>query len=719
MRLALLLWTVAAPAALLAQTAGTSALRARGYAVLPEPRNVQLDPGDFSFGPQWRIESGATAEIDVLREELQERFKLRLASGGQGGVLRMAIVPGSVPAGEKPEAAEQAYRLDLSPRVIEIRANAATGLFYGIETLVQLLRKNNGQLQLPEGRIVDWPDLPFRAIYWDDAHHLDRPEYLKRAMRTAAFFKINAFALKLEGHFQYRSAPALVEPYAFSPAELRELTAYGLRYHIQLVPFLDGPGHIAFILKHPEYARLREYPESNYQLCATNPDSYKLLEGMYQDLLDANPGVKYFYLSTDEPYYVGLANNSQCHEADRARELGSVGKLLAEFLDRAAGYLHDRGRTVIFWGEHPLKPADVPFLPSYLVNGELNDQTFNAAFKARGIRQTIYVSTQGEERMFPDYAILPAAEKLHRGRAGMPRVPDAIHKITADPALQDADVFGTVVAAWADAGLHTETFWLGYAAISAAAWNPAAGDSSNAFYPLFYGRTAVRMDRVYQLMSRQAQFYTDTWDTGPSKAPKPILGNSQGMFDKPRPANDQSVPLPPPSGDSTWTRDNARRLEVAAAAMLENRELFGLLDENLGRVEFNRYNLEVFRSIALLCRQNLELLSSLGIIDKLLRDGTPAGIDKALQKAREIRDARNAAWSQATEVWGRSWYPRVAEANGRRFLHELDDIKDHVPDRTVDMSYLIYRELLLPFDEWAEQVRPGSRLEWKQLPRVR
>ena len=77
---------------------------------------------------------------------------------------------------------------------------------------------------LPEGEIVDWPDLRLRQIYWDDAHHLDRLDALKQAIRQAAFFKINGFAIKLEGHFQYKSAPALVEPQALSAAKLQELT---------------------------------------------------------------------------------------------------------------------------------------------------------------------------------------------------------------------------------------------------------------------------------------------------------------------------------------------------------------------------------------------------------------------------------------------------------------------------------------------------------------
>jgi hypothetical protein len=50
----------------------------------------------------------------------------------------------------------------------------------------------------------------------------------------------------------------------------------------------------------------------------------------------------------------------------------------------------------------------------------------------------------------------------------------------------------------------------------------------------------------------------------------------------------------------------------------------------------------------------------------------------------------------------------VAEANGRKFLHELDDVKDHLPDRTTDMSYLVYRQLLLPFDDWVRKIQTSG-----------
>lgn len=234
---------------------------------------------------------------------------------------------------------------------------------------MQLLRPRDGGLYVPQCRITDWPDVHLRHIYWDDAHHLARLPELKRAVRQAAFFKINGFTLKLEGHFQFASAPALVEPYALSPAEYQELTDYGLRYHVQVIPYLDAPGHIAFILKHPEYAKYRSFPDSNYQMCATNPEAVKFLSGMFQELADANRGGKFIYFSTDEPYYVGMADNSTCREKAAAAQLGSVGKLLAQFITQIAEPLHKQGRTVMFWGEFPLVVSDIESLPPYMVNG--------------------------------------------------------------------------------------------------------------------------------------------------------------------------------------------------------------------------------------------------------------------------------------------------------------------------------------------------------------
>ncbi len=724
----------------LLSAAGTSPLYERGYTVMPEPQRVTLSGSDFQFSSDWRLELGAGLKlgdtpVEALEEDLESRFHLRLRAQHAGrSVLRLSIAANSAMVGaaqdrDKQALASQAYKIDLAKQVVSITANGPVGLFYGVETLVQMLKPRNGALWLPEGQIEDWPDLQLRQIYWDDAHHLDRPETLKRAIRQAAFFKINGFALKLEGHFQFKSAPAIVEPYALTPAEFQDLTNYGLKYHVQLIPYLDAPGHVAFILKHPEYATLREYPDSNYELCVTNPDSYKLMFGMFQDLIDANKGVKYFYLSTDEPYYVGLANNSQCQEALRAKELGSVGKLLAEFIAKTANYLHDRGRTVIFWGEYPMKPDDLVSLPRHLVNGEVAGLEFDPVFKRLGIREMIYTSSEGEEKLFPDYFALPTSKRLHPETQSAQRVQDTFSQISDGSARRDADLIGMVNAGWADMGLHPETFWLGYATAASAAWHPRSPDpreSMSAFYPLFYGANTVRMDRVYQLMSTQAQVWADSWDTIQSIARKGIWGNSTGVYETRRPAHDQAITLPPaPESslkyNSDWAERNSRRLQLIEEALPENDELTGLLHENLKRADTNRYNLAVFVSIARLYRQNLEMLRAIREMDGLLKTAFAAAernqakaalqaVDRALDAANAIQWARNSALVEARQTWYKSWYPRVAEANGRKFLHEVDDVKDHLPDRTTDMSYLVYREMLLPFGEWVERIRAARNL---------
>jgi hexosaminidase len=731
--------------------AAESALFVRGYTVIPAPQKVILRETEFRVDSSWRLVLGqevppGDVAVEALKQDLKARFDLTLREGrtdaGESTLL-LDIRPGSVPIGkaldkDQDVLAEQAYQIKLLSKEIRITANASPGLFYGVETLVQMLKPHQGKLLLPEGELTDWPDLQLRLIFWDDAHHLERMDAFKKAIRQAAFYKINAIAVKLEGHFQFRSVPALVEPYALSPAELQELTDYGLRYHLQFIPWLDGPAHVAFILKHPEYARLRAFPDSNYEFCVTNPDTVDLLLGMFGELIEANKGVKYIYFSTDEPYYVGMADNAQCRESPRARELGTPGKLEAEFITRIAGPLHQRGRTVVFMGEYPLQPGDIEALPPYLVSTVVNGPPFDLLYKARGIRQMIHTFTQGEERLFPNYFVLPDSERLHKPqRRETPRVQDGFEMISFHSARKQADLLGIINAGWADAGLHPETFWLGYVCINAVGWRPGTPDAQEtmrSFYRIFYGPGARDVERLYRLMSRQAQFWSDSWETVDSTSTKPIFGNSREIFSTKRLREDQTIPLPPPpSGQdltysSSWARTCRGRLRLAARFRVENDELMRLLSANVEKAEFNRYNLEVLQSIAKICRQNLEFLGGLGRIDELFisaqiasREGEAEkaldAIDQAFELVREIHRQRNRVFRDAVQVWYQTWYPRVAEGNGRRFLHDLDDVKDHVPDRTIDMSFLIYRQLQLPFGEWHSQVQ-AARNSYAQKNRL-
>ena len=311
--------------------------------------------------------------------------------------------------------------------------------------------------------------------------------------------------------------------------------------------------------------------------------------------------------------------------------------------------------------------------------------------------------------------------RLHPKSPDHGRVTEMFNRISFTSARQQSDLMGTIVAGWADAGLHPETFWLGYATGPAAAWHPASTspvELTNSFYDLFYGPGARNMGRLYQLMSEQAQIWDDIWEDVASSARVPIWGNSDKIFHPPKPAGDQTLPvLPVPSAGALaighdWKQENSKRLEIATAALPENDELLDLLYANLERVRDNRYSLEVFLSIVGFYRQNLEMILDLGeMSDRLKTAQTAAGrgdggealaaLDEALNTAAGIQRRRNRALQDATATWYQTWFPRVAEANGRRYLDQVDNVKDHRPVRTVDMSYLVYRELLYPLGDWA------------------
>ncbi len=715
-----------------------SPLFARGYTVIPEPQNVVLEAKDIPFGESWQLKldksvASNDVAVETLREDLDSRFHVTLgAAGNPGGFLSLRIAPGSVPIGEaqdsnKSALEEQAYRITLRNETITVTANAPAGLFYGVETFIQLVKPERGKLWVPEGEMVDWPDVRLREIFWDELGHLDHFDVLEQAIRRAAFFKVNAVALRLNEHFQYASAPALVDPYALSPAQLQELTDYGLHYHIQVIPYLDGPAHVNFILERQSYKNLREFPESAFEMCSTNPDTYKLLEGMYQDLMNANKGVQYFHLSTDEAWFVGMADNDQCHEAEHAKVLGSPSKMWVEYTNKTAAYLQDRGRKVIFWGEEPLQAKDIPLLPQGLINGEVYSTAYNTAFHAHGIGQMIYTNSQPDDPLFPPNAVLSPKEQVHP-HVTEDRSAQVFNEISFTSARREADIMGAGVYAWGDLGPHPETFWLGYAVGAAAAWHPGSPDPrelAESFYRLFYGQGVTQMGRLYQLMSTQAQFFASSWDSEPSGALPLIFGYSYGIG--PFVPSIETLPLPPvPTADylrlqGNWPQENSRRMDLAGKFLSENDELMNLLYTNLPGVQFNHYNLEVYLSIAKLCRQNLLMLKGLEEINddlekaqdhaaKLRYPQAVDALDAAIEIAGKIRDERNQALQAVTATWDKTWFPRVREANGRQVAPGPQPFVDTATSddarrRQEGLLYLIDREFLLPFGDWVNQVQ--------------
>jgi hypothetical protein len=159
-----------------------SPLYGRGNTVIPEPQKVTIGERDFPFGSDWQLqlERGVEARdvaVTGLIEDLAERFNLTLESHNAGRhrakLISFLIAPNSVSVEQSAERdreiiAQQAYALDLAPDRIKITANSSQGLFYGVQTLLQLIKPQAGNLWLPEAhppdRTIDMSYLVYRQL---------------------------------------------------------------------------------------------------------------------------------------------------------------------------------------------------------------------------------------------------------------------------------------------------------------------------------------------------------------------------------------------------------------------------------------------------------------------------------------------------------------------------------------------------------------------------
>lgn len=690
-----------------------TALWARGYAAVPYPRNVTLTGKDVVLPPGWSVAVGHGVKpddvaIESLLAGVAERFGVGPAvdETAADGTVVLEVHAGTVAPGAPPAIATQGYRLETRSAHVHLVGNSLQGLFYGVQTLLQLMRQAPGGLELPEGTIDDWPDLELRVVHYDTKHHQERLEAVLDMITRLAHFKVNAIDWEIEDKFAYQKHPQIGCPGAFTADQMKAITAHALRHHVQLIPIVQGPSHLAFVGKHDEFKPLLEDPKNNYMLCPSNEGTYRLLFDMYDELIAATPGCTYFHIGTDEPYFLG--DGVACGCRARRDQIGQSG-MMAEFIAKCADHLLKKGRRPVCWGEWPLTPPDVPRLQPEVINAVFQNPAMGEAYRKNGNREWIYCPTQGGRVVFPEY-LAPD------GRMQTGRVANLYRTISFGPA-RPFNPMGTVIGTWDDCGLHKESFWLGWAAGAGYGWHPGTPKPDEMiaqFMRLFHGPEAVGMVEVYRLLDRGANVWSNAWDRKPS-----ARGPSYKRQWHQRTDRTLALPrVPDPDmldNQPFWTVRYAALLEQAKALAADTDRLVALIQENLGRARRNRHALEVFLSIAHQFRDFVDLVETLARAEGLLDEARQAwdivkpkaAADRLRSAAAEVRryvDRREAFFADLVATWEVTRYPKGQSVNGRHFLHIQDDTKNHPADWTPDLSYLIKPSRDLRLEAWADAV---------------
>ena len=694
----------------------------RGYSVIPSPQKVALQSGDIAFDEAWGYDAAAITKDHIavrsLLSDLQEfqQLELRPATSQSQPVIRLAVTKGAVQIGTDAEIGKQGYRLKLAANLVEITGNADQGLFYGVQTFLQLLKPGpRGKLLLPAATIEDWPKLQLRFLHWDTKHHQDRMETLKRYLDWSARFKVNMIGFELEDKFAYPTNPIIGAPGAFTAAELQEIVNYGLERFIQVVPVVQAPAHLAYVLKHPQFAHLRA-DGNNYQACLCDEESYKLIFQMYDDVIKATKGVDYLYVSTDEVYYAGIC--AKCGKPNTAenRSLKWV-----EFVRRARDFAASRGRRILIWAEYPLLPEHVKMIPPDVIDGVIGEEEYLKTENELGMRQLAYVSMQGAEYLFPNH--LPSFQPMGGDQgASAGRLRSAFEDISSGRVWRGKPM-GVFGAAWGDSGLHNETFWLGWAAVAEYGWTPGTPPVEQLaaeFMYIYYGPRVSEMVEVYRGLQAQARFFEKSWDRVTSKARASGYGNSDGKGIGTRRVDDTLPPpalptLPSLNFTPIYVGRYEKLVETAQRMALENDVLMHRIQQNLAQADRNRYNLEVLLSLAALTGHHNRLLLGLKSIEDKLASARAAAVKNnpqqalgqlvsAYKLARSTVEERHQTFRSLQTVWEKSRFPKGQTMNGQKFVYVLDDTKDHWADRRADLSYLIAPEESIALEKWIKQL---------------
>lgn len=330
--------------------------------LIPSPIHVTRSRGSFRIGPNTNIVfSDQFPDDRFAAEQLMEEV---LTDVGE------RIEPSSVPTRRSINLERlkepisdtdlgQGYRLEVTPLRITISAFTSDGIFYGVQTLKQLIRANRTKSSIPACKIVDWPALKYRG-WQDDISRGPIPTYgfLMKQIRTLSEFKLNMLTLYTEHVFKLKKHPTIAPSDGITAEEMSDLSSYAKQYHVELVGNFQSFGHFRNILKVPGYEGLAENPSV---LSPAKEDSYKFLSDVYSEIAPAYTS-KLFNINCDEVSGLG-----QGPSKDLVKEMG-IGGVYAKHINRIADILHKQGKTPMMWGDIALNYPDiVPKLPKDLI----------------------------------------------------------------------------------------------------------------------------------------------------------------------------------------------------------------------------------------------------------------------------------------------------------------------------------------------------------------
>jgi hexosaminidase len=350
--------------------------------VIPVPLKMEQGTGSFLLSEKTKLYTNLQGGEAELWENYLKALPVQLKEArmkDRKQMLFLLITP-KTPQLPSPES----YTLSVTPQRIEIRATSGAGLFYGMQTLLQLMQPaGTGSYSVPSVEIEDTPRFAYRGLMLDVSRHFSTKEFIKKQIDALAYYKINRLHLHLTDaagwRLEIKKYPLLTdfaawrtdptwkkwwnggrkylrydEPGAsggyYTQDDIREILEYARQHYITVIPEIEMPSHSEEVLAaYPQLSCSGE-PYKNSDFCVGNEETFTFLENVLTEVMELFPS-EYIHVGGDEAGKSAWKTCPKCQKRMKDEHLANVDELQSYLIHRIEKFLNNHGRRLLGWDE--------------------------------------------------------------------------------------------------------------------------------------------------------------------------------------------------------------------------------------------------------------------------------------------------------------------------------------------------------------------------------
>ena len=365
-------------AGLMIATAGVKA-----QSVIPIPLRMEQGSGTFLFTGDTKLYTNLKGEEKKMLMDYLEALPIHFKNGKKQtkeNVVSLMITKAN-PQLSSPES----YTLEVTPHKITVQATSGAGLFYGVQTLLQMAQPAmEGAWSVQATTIQDSPRFEYRGLMLDVSRHFRSKEFVKKQIDALAYYKLNRLHLHLTDaagwRIEIKKYPLLTELAAWRPEanwkrwwneggrkycrfdapgasggyytqdDIRELVNYARERHITIIPEIEMPAHSEEVLAAYPGLSCAGEPYKGSDFCVGNEETFTFLENVLTEVMALFPS-EYIHIGGDEAGKQAWKSCPKCRRRMADEELKNEDELQSYLICRVEKFLNGHGRKLLGWDE--------------------------------------------------------------------------------------------------------------------------------------------------------------------------------------------------------------------------------------------------------------------------------------------------------------------------------------------------------------------------------